>query len=366
MNKNIAILAGDGIGPEVVTQAQRVLDAIAKHFNHEFNYHYGLVGGAAYAEHAEHLPQATIELCQQADAILFGSVGGPVQLQHLPQWANCEAKSILALRKAFNFNINLRKMAIYPEIASLSPLKPELLADGLDIVIFRELVGDIYFGDHQLATNEHGERYAFDSASYTEQQIRSIAQYAFKVAMIRKKNLISVDKANVLATSKLWRQVVSEVAQNYPEVDYQDMLVDNCAMQIVKNPSQFDVILTANLFGDILSDELSVLSGSVGMMPSASFSDSGLALYEPAGGSAPDIAGKNIANPIAQILSAAMMLDYSFNLNEEAKLINQAIQATIVAGYRTSDIATNSKNEKVVGTSEFTDQIINFIQQYKG
>lgn len=360
MNKKIAILAGDGIGPEVMAQAVRVLDTIAAKFNHTFSYTEGLVGGAAYDVYQEHLPQATIDICNQSDAVLFGSVGGPVHLLNEPKWANSEAKSILALRKAFNFNINLRKMAIYPEIASLSPLKPELLANGLDVVIFRELVGDIYFGEHIL-DQKNGERHASDHAEYTESQIRVIAEYAFNVARTRGKNLVSVDKANVLATSKLWRQVVSEVAAQNPDINHSDMLVDNCAMQIVKNPAQFDVILTANLFGDILSDELSVLSGSVGMMPSASFSQSGLALYEPAGGSAPDIANMNIANPIAQILSASLMLAYSFNMHTEATAIDNAVKATIVAGYRTGDIATKASNEKVVGTKEFTDQVITAI-----
>lgn len=357
MKKNIAVLAGDGIGPEVMAQALKVLNRINVKYGHEFDYNEALVGGAAYDQYQEHLPLATIDICNKSDAILFGSIGGPVHAQSEPKWANCEAKSILALRKAFNFNINLRKIAIYPEIAALSPLKPALLNNGLDIIILRELLGDIYFGEHYLGEKD-GKAYARDVAEYAEDQIKSIAEYAFKIALTRGKKLVSVDKANVLATSKLWRKVVNAVAKNYPEIDYSDMLVDNCAMQIVKNPAQFDVILTANLFGDILSDELSVLSGSLGMMPSASFSSSGLALYEPAGGSAPDIAGKNIANPIAQILSAAMMLAYSFNMYEEAAAIEQAIKKTIIDGYRTADLATNTANEKIVGTTEFTDQVI--------
>ena len=357
MKKNIAILAGDGIGYEVMVQAQRVLDTIANKFNHNFTYKPALVGGAAYEVHQDHLPQETIDICNASDAVLFGSVGGPVESILEPKWINCEAKSILALRKAFNFNINLRQMSLFPEIASLSPLKPELLASGLDVVIFRELIGDIYFGEHTLGEKD-GVRFGFDTGRYDENQVRCIAIAAFEAAMKRKKKLVSVDKANVLATSKLWRTVVGEVAKSYPEVAYEDMLVDNCAMQIVKNPTQFDIILTANLFGDILSDELSVLSGSVGMMPSASFSPSGLALYEPAGGSAQDIANKNIANPIAQILSAAMMLHHSFAMHDEAKAIEHAIRQTIIDGYRTGDIATKSGTEFIVGTKEFTDQII--------
>lgn len=357
MKKKIAILAGDGIGPEVMNAAIGVLSRIADKFNHEFIFEHALVGGAAYDKYQEHLPQTTIDICNNSNAVLFGSVGGPVDAQHEAKWANCEAKSILALRKAFNFNINLRKTEIYPELAALSPLKPDLIRNGLNIVVFRELIGDIYFGEHYLG-EKNGLRFASDIAEYDENQIKSIAHHAFKIASGRTKNLVSVDKANVLATSKLWRQIVAEVAKNYPEVKYHDMLVDNCAMQIIRNPAQFDVILTSNLFGDILSDELSVLSGSLGMMPSASFSSSGLALYEPAGGSAPDIAGKNIANPIAQILSASMMLNYSFDMEVEAKAIEKAIKTTIVNGYRTHDIALGSATEKVLGTREFTEQII--------
>ena len=360
MKKKIAILPGDGIGPEVMTSAISVLDTIAEKFGHEFSYTHALVGGAAYDVHQEHLPQVTIDLCNNCDAILFGSVGGPVNAQHELKWANCETKSILALRKNFNFNINLRKTEIYPELLALSPLKPELIKNGLNIIIFRELIGDIYFGEHYLGERD-GKRFASDIAQYDEEQIKSIANHAFKIAQNRGKNLVSVDKANVLATSKLWRQIVAEVASEYPDVIYQDMLVDNCAMQIIRNPAQFDVILTSNLFGDIISDELSVLSGSLGMMPSASFSSSGLALYEPAGGSAPDIAGMDIANPIAQILSASMMLAYSFNLHKEAKTIEIAIKDAIINGYRTNDIALGLTHEKVVGTIEFTRQIIKAI-----
>lgn len=361
MKKNIAVLSGDGIGPEVMASALKVLDTVATKYSHEFIYHEALVGGAAYDKYKEHLPESTIAICKNADAVLFGSVGGPVHLQHEEKWSNCEAKSILAIRKAFNFNINLRKMSIYPEIALLSPLRVELLANGLDIVIFRELLGDIYFGEHYLG-EKNGKRYARDVAEYNEEQIKSIAEHAFKVALMRGKKLVSVDKANVLATSKLWRLMVSEVAKDYPDVEYTDMLVDNCAMQIIKNPAQFDVILTSNLFGDILSDELSMLSGSLGMMPSASFNNDGFALYEPAGGSAPDIAGKDIANPIAQILSASMMLEYSFALHKEAFAINSAVRATIIDGYRTMDLATKSAGEIVVGCSEFTNQVVQRIK----
>jgi 3-isopropylmalate dehydrogenase len=358
VDKNIAVLAGDGIGPEVMESALLVLNAIADKFGHKFNYTHALVGGAAYEKYENHLPQDTINICNKSDAVLFGSVGGPVTDQSNPKWKNCETNSILAIRKAFNFNINLRKATIYPELIDLSPLKNSLLKNGLDIVIFRELLGDIYFGEHYLG-EKNGLRYASDIAEYTEEQIKSIAHYAFGVARLRKKKIISVDKANVMATSKLWRQVVNEVAKEYPDVECQDMLVDNCAMQLVRNPTQFDVILTANLFGDILSDELSVLSGSIGMMPSASFNANGFGLYEPAGGSAPEIAGKNIANPIAQILSSSMMLSYSFNLHIEAQAIENAIRATIVAGFGTLDLAGSANT--ILGTREFTEKIISNI-----
>lgn len=358
MKKNIAILAGDGIGPEVMSAAVAVLDAVATIFGHTFVYNYALVGGAAYDKYQQHLPQATIDICKQNDAILFGSVGGPVNEQNNPKWQNCETNSILSIRKEFNFNINLRKTIIYKELVELSPLKNSLLADGLDIIIFRELLGDIYFGEHYLG-EKNGVAYAKDIAEYDANQITSIAKYAFDTARLRKKNLISVDKANVLSTSKLWRSVVNKVAANYPDVSYDNMLVDNCAMQLIRNPSQFDVILTSNLFGDILSDELSVLSGSIGMMPSASFNSESFALYEPSGGSAPDIAGKNIANPIAQISSASMMLGYSFKMQQESLAIESAIKTAILQGFRTPDLVTDLSHGKIVGTKEFTQQIIN-------
>jgi 3-isopropylmalate dehydrogenase len=356
-NKNIAVLPGDGIGPEVMQAAIEVLNAIEHKAKVKFNYNYGLIGGAAYDKYGNHFPDETRTICEQNDAILFGSVGGPVQDYLLPKWNNCEANSLLALRKAFNFNINLRKANIFAELAELSPLKNHLVKQGLDIIIFRELLGDIYFGKHVLEL-ETTPKTASDMAIYDENQIASIAHFAFKTARLRKKKLISVDKANVLSTSKLWRLVVQEVAKEYPDVQLDNMLVDNCAMQLIANPGQFDVILTANLFGDILSDELSMLSGSLGMMPSASFNADGFAFYEPAGGSAPDIAGKNIANPIAQILSAALMLQHSFNLETEAQLINQAIKKTLLSGFRTADLVTANSNCTVLGTKEFTAKVI--------
>jgi len=357
MNKHIAILAGDGIGPEVMACAIEVLKVIAKKFSYNFDYTYALVGGAAYDSYQDHLPAETISICKNAHAILFGSVGGPINLSHETKWANCEANSILKLRQAFAFNINLRRMILHPSLANISPLKNSLIQNGLDIIIFRELLGDVYFGEHYLGTKDN-QYYARDVGEYTDNQVRSIAHMAFACAAGRNKKLVSVDKANVLATSKLWRQVVSDVAQEHQEIEFSNMLVDNCAMQIIRNPKQFDVILASNLFGDILSDELSVLSGSLGMMPSASFNSHGFGLYEPAGGSAPDLAGKDIANPIAQILSAAMMLEYSFKLPQAAQLINQAVWQTLANGYRTADLKANDNTENIVGTQEFTQQII--------
>lgn len=358
MRKKIAVLAGDGIGPEVMTQAIRVLDSVSKQFNHQFDYVPAKIGGAAYEEFGLHCPDETLSICQQADAILFGSVGGAIDQQHLPKWANCEANSILKLRKQFQFNINLRPIRIYPELLHLCPLKSEKIGEGIDILIFRELNGDIYFGKHEISEKD-GEAVALDEANYSAAQIRSIAHAAFQAAAKRKREVISVDKANVLATSQLWRRVVTEVAKQYPEVTLTHMLVDNAAMQLVLNPQQFDVILTANLFGDILSDLAAALTGSLGLIPSASINQDGFGLYEPSGGSAPDIAGQNIANPIAQIASAAMMLRHSFGLEAEAQLIENAVKTTLASGAVTGDIAQN----KVLAlkTDQFTDKVIEFM-----
>ncbi len=355
MKKTIAILAGDGIGPEVMQQTLRVLDQIAAQFQHQFTYMPALVGGAAYVAHGEHCPDSTIAVCQRADAVLFGSVGGPVHEQHLPQWQNCETNSILCLRKHFCFNINLRPVRIYPSLAALSPLRSAVIGEHTDIALFRELCGDIYFGKHQQYQDAQG-RVASDEAIYHADQISVIAHAAFQAAQHRRQHVISVDKANVLATSKLWREVVEEVSRDYPQIKLSHMLVDNCAMQLILNPQQFDVILTPNLFGDILSDLAAALPGSLGLIPSASFSANGLALYEPAGGSAPELAGKNVANPIAQLLSMAMLLRYSFGLHQEANQVEQAIAATIAEGFRTADIAGNGP---AVSTTAFTDAVLN-------
>ncbi|HVV68993.1 MAG TPA: 3-isopropylmalate dehydrogenase [Gammaproteobacteria bacterium] len=357
MQKTIAVLAGDGIGPEVMSQAIRVLNTIADKFNHHFTLIEGAIGGAAFDKYNQHFPQETKQICEQSDAILFGSVGGPVKDAHLPKWQNCEKNSLLSLRKTLNLNANLRPAQIYPALQELSPLKSTLTAQGVDILIVRELIGDIYFGEHKQFL-QNGIRHATDVAEYNEHQIASVAERSFQLARKRKQKITSVDKANVLDTSKLWREVVSEVAKKYPDVKCEHMLVDNCAMQLFINPGQFDVILTSNLFGDILSDAAAALPGSLGLMPSASLSESGLNLYEPSGGSAPDLTGQNIANPIAQILSVALMLRFSFDLYAEAERIETAIQKALNAGYRTRDIYSDGK--KSVGTTEMTDAILQY------
>jgi 3-isopropylmalate dehydrogenase len=355
MHKKIAILSGDGIGPEVMQQTLRVLDKVAIKCGHEFTYLQGKIGGAAYDQYQEHCPDETLEICKQSDAVLFGSVGGPIDQQHQLKWKGCEANSILKLRKHFQFNINIRPVVIYPSLAALSPLRADKIAHGVDILIFRELNGDIYFGKHEQTT-ENGQRIATDEAVYDESQIASIAHAAFKAAQSRKGKVISVDKANVLATSKLWREIVNEVAAEYADVEVEHILVDNCAMQLIINPKQFDVLLTPNMFGDIVSDLAAALPGSLGLIPSISMNAAGFGLYEPSGGSAPDIAGKNIANPIAQILSAAMMLRHSFAMENEARLIESAIQSVLEQGLRTKDIA--AEGEISVSTVEFVDKLL--------
>lgn len=355
---NVAVLPGDGIGPEVMDQAIRVLDIVTSSSQHCLKFSFGKIGGAAFDAYGAHFPAQTKQLCEGSDAILFGSVGGPIDDSHLAKWKNCEANSILALRKEFNLYANLRPAKVYTELAELCPLNSRLISSGIDILIFRELIGDIYFGEHRQYT-ENNLRQASDLAHYDEKQIAAIAHRAFQAARGRKKQLISVDKANVLATSKLWREIVGEVAKEYPDVMVRNMLVDNCAMQLITNPAQFDVIVTANLFGDILSDAAATLPGSLGLMPSASLSHSGIGLFEPSGGSAPELAGKNVANPIAQILSGAMMLRYAFAMEKEALAIEQAIQRAIKSGVRTVDIALES--ETAISTTEMTDAIIQYL-----
>lgn len=357
MKKTILVLAGDGIGSEVMAQALRVLSTIKARFGLEYDLVQGEIGGAAYRLYGSHFPEQTRKLCEGVDTILFGSVGGPLNEAHLKQWIDCEKNSILALRKCFNLNVNLRPVRIYPSLQAASPLKEEVIADGVDIVFVRELLGDIYFGEHKQYVNNN-LRCAHDVAQYDEEKIQQVARAAFSIAQKRRRQVVSVDKANVLDTSKLWRTVVSEVAKEFPDVTLEHMLVDNCAMQLVINPSQFDVIVTSNLFGDILSDEGAALAGSLGLIPSASLNQAGVGLYEPAGGSAPDLAGKNSANPIAQILSVSMMLRYSFVHEAAACAIEDAVEKTIES-FCTKDILTAGK--QLVGTKALTDEIVKYL-----
>jgi 3-isopropylmalate dehydrogenase len=355
MKKKIAVLPGDGIGPEVMQQALRVLALTGKLFGHNFVTTHGQVGGAAYEEFGTHMPDETLKLCGDSDAILFGSVGGPVAQLHLPKWKGCEANSILALRKAFHFNANLRPIKLYPELEGVCPLKSSVIGQGIDILFIRELLGDAYFGKKE-SVRVDGRRTASDLSTYTEDQVESVAVMAFSSARFRKKKVTSVDKANVLETSRLWRTVVREVAKRFPDVELEEMLVDNCAMQVILKPTQFDVVVTSNMFGDILTDEGAALAGSLGMLASASVNDSGFGLYEPPGGSAPDIAGKGVANPIAQILSCALMLRHSWGMFEEAAAIDTAVHDALKAGYRTADI--HRKGDKLVSTVEMTEHIL--------
>ena len=355
----IALLPGDGIGPEVMQSATAVLSAVAQKYNHSFQYTEALIGGAAYDEYGEHCPQETLELCKQSDAVLFGSVGGPVDAQSEPKWHNCERNSLLTLRKELDLAVNLRPAVVHPFLAHLCPLKPEVIGDGVDMLIVRELIGGIYFGDHSSGIENResriGKKVARDVMEYSESQIKVPVEFAFTAAQQRRKKLTVVDKANVLECSRLWRSVAEEVAPEFSDVELEYLYIDNAVMQVIKNPSQFDVVVTGNMFGDIFSDAASVLPGSLGLMPSASLGDR-VHLYEPAGGSAPDIAGRGICNPIAQILSAALMLRYSFGLEEEAQAIEKAVQAVLQSGLRTGDIAQH--DEAAVGTSDMTEAIV--------
>jgi 3-isopropylmalate dehydrogenase len=313
-----------------------------------------LAGGAAYDAFGEHLPEQTIEVCRRSDAILFGSVGGPLSESLAPKWKGCEANSILALRKAFGLAANFRPAKVYPVLKGSCPLRADIADHGVDLLIIRELQGDVYFGEHTMWT-EGGKRYARDTGEYSEDQIACVARVAFEAARRRKGVVTSVDKANVLHTSRLWREIVREVSTEYPDVRLEDMLVDNCALQLVKSPGQFDVIVTSNLFGDILSDLAAALPGSLGLTASASLNSEGFGLYEPSGGSAPELAGKGVANPIAQILSAAMMLRFSFGWNSEADSIERAVDDALRDGYRTVDILRDSGRK--VSTKEMAEAI---------
>ncbi len=334
MDKKITVLRGDGIGPEVVGEAVRVLEAVGKKFGHNFEFTYADIGGCAIDRCGEPLPQKTIEDCLAADSVLLGAVGGP-------KWDGLAGdkrpeKGLLGIRKAMGLYANLRPAKLFPQLADASPLRREIVEKGIDFVVVRELIGGVYFGAH--TTEEvNGEMVATDVMPYAEHEIERIVRVAAGIALKRRKKLTSVDKANVLDTSRLWRKVAHRVMEEYSEIEFSDMLVDNTAMQIVKNPAQFDVVVTENMFGDILTDEASMITGSIGMIPSASLGDGTLGLYEPIHGSAPDIAGQDKANPIGTILSAAMMLRYSFDLAAEADAIENAVAAALDAGLRTAD-----------------------------
>lgn len=349
MNLNIGVIAGDGIGPEIVAEAKKVLNQVAEVYGHSIAYEPLLMGGASIDVNGVPLTDETIAKAKQCEAILMGSIGGDAKTS---PWYKQEPSKrpeagLLKIRKELNLFANLRPAILYDELKGACPLKEEITEGGFDMMIMRELTGGLYFGERRTEEVD-GVMTACDSLTYNENEIRRIARRGFDIAMKRSKKVTSVDKANVLDSSRLWRNVVEEVSQEYPEVTLENMLVDNCAMQLVKDPKQFDVILTENMFGDILSDEASMVTGSIGMLASASLNETKFGLYEPSGGSAPDIAGKGIANPIATILSAAMMLRFSFDLDKEADAIEKAVSQVLKEGYRTIDIMSEGKEE--IGT----------------
>ena len=360
MEYKIALIPGDGIGPEIVAEAKKVLDRVCEKYSHKFSYTEVLLGGASIDAHGVPLTEEAIAQAKASDAVLMGSIGGDAKTS---PWYKLEPSKrpeagLLAIRKALNLFANLRPAYLYNELRDACPLRDEIIGDGFDMIIVRELTGGLYFGARKT-TEENGVRTAVDTLSYNENEIRRIAIKAFEIARKRRNKVTSVDKANVLDSSRLWRSVVEDVSKDYPDVTLEHMLVDNCAMQLVRDPKQFDVILTENMFGDILSDEASMVTGSIGMLSSASLNETKLGLYEPSHGSAPDIAGQNKANPIATILSAAMMLRYSLDLDKEADAVETAVQKVLTAGYRTGDIM--SEGCKLVGTKEMGDLIADAI-----
>lgn len=361
MEMKIGVIKGDGIGPEIVDEAMKVLDQTAKVYGHSISYTQLLMGGASIDVNGVPLTEETLQLAKDSDAVLMGSIGGDAKTS---PWYQLEPSKrpeagLLQLRKGLNLFANLRPAVLYDELKGACPLKKEIADRGFDLMIMRELTGGLYFG--KRSTEEiDGVLTAKDELTYNENEIRRIAKRGFDIAMKRNKKVTSVDKANVLDSSRLWRKVVEEVAKDYPEVTLEHMLVDNCAMQLVKDPAQFDVVLTENMFGDILSDEASMVTGSIGMLASASLNDTKFGLYEPSGGSAPDIAGKGIANPIATILSAAMMLRFSFDLDKEADAIENAVAAVLKDGYRTIDIMSEGKEQ--IGTAQMGDKICEYIK----
>lgn len=353
MEKQIAVIRGDGIGPEIVTQAIRVLDAVAEKYGHVFKYVDVDMGGIAIDRWGEALPKEMLEKCLASDSVLLGAVGGP-KWDGMPGDKRPE-KGLLALRSGMGLYANNRPAKLWPQLADASPLKPEIVAKGIDFIVVRELIGGVYFGEHR--TEEcGGEKKATDVMSYSEHEIERIGRIAFETARKRRHKVTSIDKANVLDTSRLWRAVMHRLAEEYPDVEYADMLVDNAAMQIAKDPSQFDVVVTENMFGDILSDEASMITGSIGMIPSSSLGEGSRGLYEPIHGSAPDIAGQNKANPVGTILSAAMMLKYSFDLDEEAAAVEAAVNKVLDAGLRTADMMADGC--ALVSCSEMGDAIL--------
>ena len=360
MEYKIALIPGDGIGPEIVAEAKKVLDRVCEKYSHKFSYTEVLLGGASIDAHGVPLTEEAIAQAKASDAVLMGSIGGDAKTS---PWYKLEPSKrpeagLLAIRKALNLFANLRPAYLYNELRDACPLRDEIIGDGFDMIIVRELTGGLYFGARKT-TEENGVRTAVDTLSYNENEIRRIAIKAFEIARKRRNKVTSVDKANVHDSSRLWRSVVEDVAKDYPDVTLEHMLVDNCAMQLVRDPKQFDVILTENMFGDILSDEASMVTGSIGMLSSASLNETKLGLYEPSHGSAPDIAGQNKANPIATILSAAMMLRYSLDLDKEADAVETAVQKVLTDGYRTGDIMSDGC--KLVGTKEMGDLIADAI-----
>lgn len=349
MNYKIALIPGDGIGREVTEQAVKVLEAVGKKFGHTFEMTEVDAGGCAIDKYGEPLPAQTLEVCRQSDSVLLGAVGGP-KWDELPGSQRPE-QALLGLRKGLGLFANLRPAVLHRALKDASPLKPEIIGDGLDIMVVRELTGGIYFGDRGRNGDE-----AYDTEKYSVHEVERIAKVAFDIAMKRKKKLVSVDKANILESSRLWREVVNRLAKQYPEVEVSHMYVDNAAMQLVRHPKQFDVIVTSNMFGDILSDEASMITGSIGMLPSASLGTDKTGMYEPVHGSAPDIAGQDKANPLATIVSAAMMLRYSFHLSREADAVEEAVGKVLDQGYRTGDIM--SEGMKPVGTKEMGRLVI--------
>ena len=353
MNKTIALIYGDCASPEIVRQAVRVLDKIADKYGHTFTYTRAYMGGEAIDKFGDPLPAAELEKCKVADSVLLGAIGGP-KWEGLPGDRRPE-KGLLRLRAGMGLYANNRPARIWPQLADASPLKKSIVDKGIDFIVVRELIGGVYFGEHKTFTQD-GEKVAVDTMPYAEHEIERIGRIGFETAMKRRKKLTCVDKANVLDTSRLWRAVMHRLQAEYPEVEYNEMFVDNCAMQICKNPSQFDVIVTENMFGDILSDEASEITGSIGMVPSSSLGHGSCGLYEPIHGSAPDIAGQDIVNPIACILSAAMMLRYSFSMPAEADAIEAAVNDVLDAGFRTADMMADGCTK--VGCTAITDEIL--------